>query len=138
MYNFVKSVGEKDVLLTKPDIVAFLVVGSDGDILLSSCDYINNIRPALAAMLDKLKESDELAVDYVRSSFFYIVSAATVADVYNQEQKSIIGSKIVHPVCMRYWLVGTVGYLCDAGDELACGKIQEGVFEIYGKDTEGA
>jgi len=69
MYNFVKSVGEKDVLLTKPDIVAFLVVGSDGDILLSSCDYINNIRPALAAMLDKLKESDELAVDYVRSSF---------------------------------------------------------------------
>ena len=138
MYNFVKNIGEKDVLLTKPDIVAFLVVGSDGDILLSSCDYINNIRPALVAMLDKLKESDELAVDYVRNSSFYIVSAATVADVYNQEQKSIIGTKLVHSACMRYWLVGTVGYLCDVGDELACGKIQEGIFEIYGKDTESA
>lgn len=138
MNKFVKSVGEKDVLLTKPDIVAFLVAGSDGDILLSSCDYINNIRPALVSMLEKVKEVDSEMCDYVRGSFFYVVSAATVADVYNQEQKSIIGSKVVHPICMRYWLVGTVGYLCDAGDELACGKIQEGVFEIYGQDTESA
>lgn len=138
MNKFIKKIGKDDVLLVKPDIVAFLVVGSDGDMLLSSCDYVNNIRPALAAMLDKLKESDETAVDYVRNSFFYITAAVTVADVYSQKQKSVVGSKIVHSVCMRYCLVGTVGSLCDAGDELACGKIQEGIFEVYAKDTKSA
>ena len=136
MNKFIKKIGKEDVLLTKPDIVAFLVVGSDGDMLLSSCDYVNNIQPALVGMIDKLKDSDEAMADYVKDASFYITAAVTVADVYSQKQKSVVGSKIVHSVCMRYCLVGTVGSLYDAGDELACGKIQEGIFEIYGKDTK--
>ena len=81
MNKFIKKVGKEDVLLVKPDIVAFLVVGHDGDILLSSCDYVNNIQPALVGMVDKLKDSDENIADYVKDASFYITAAVTVADV---------------------------------------------------------
>lgn len=140
MYNFVISVGEDDTLLNKPDVVSFVVVGRDGDILVASCDYINNIQPALAAMLEKIKikEDDEKMVEYIRNAYFYITAAATVADVYNQKQKCVIGSYVVQSACLRHFFVGNVGYLCDVGAEGACAEIQKGVFNIYEKCTESA
>lgn len=138
MKKFLEKLGDKDICLQKPDIVAFLVLGRDGDILLSSCDYINNIRPALDELVAGLKEKDEEMSLYVEKALFYVVAAAAVSDVFNQEQKCIVGSCISHSACVQTEFVDTVGGLLEAGDELACGKIQEVVYSIYEKDTESA
>lgn len=138
MNKFLGELGDKDICLQKPDIAAFLVIGIDGDILLSSCDYINNIRTALADLVVALKEKDEEMSLYVEKSLFYVVAAATVSDVFNQEQKCVVGSRVSHPACLQSEFVDTVGDLIVAGDELACGKIQEVVYSIYEKDTKSA
>lgn len=135
MKKFLEKLGDKDICLQKPDIVAFVVLGEDGDILLSSCDYINNIRPALDELVSGLEEKDEEMASYVEKALFYVVGAATVSDVFNQEQKCIVGSCISHYARLQIEFVDLVGNLIEAGDECACGMIQEVVYDIY-EDTE--
>ena len=130
MKTFVKELKEKELLLQKPDVVGFAIIGEEHEILVLAVEYIYNIRPAIGKMLLDIK--DEELETYVRRASILVVGAQSVADVYSETDRCVIGSMIQKGFTFGLGDICAVGEFVELEDNAAVALLQKKVDEILG------
>lgn len=134
MKTFIKELKEKELLLQKPDVVGFAIIGEEGEILVLAVEYIYNIRPAIGKMLLDIK--DEELEAYVKRASVLIVGAQSVADVYSETDKCVIGSMLQKDFTFGIDVICTVGEFVALEDNAVVALLQKKVDEILGGEFE--
>ena len=134
MITFIKELKEEELLLQRPDVVGFAIIGEEDEILVLAVEYIYNIRPAIGKMLLDIK--DEELEAYVKRANILIVGAQSVADVYSESDKCVIGSMLQKGFTFGIDDICTVGEFVELEDNAAVALLQEKVDEILGGEFE--